>query len=185
MARPAGISGLAVAAIALGGFLVFAAIRDVELIPGLREILQGKIPAGKPPTKRANFGATSGGASGGPTGSPAAPGTCKLGPVLTHVATLANEIGGMFKLKTIGGWRATDPFPDHPSGRAVDLMINNIPNGKATGQAIADYLVANDKKYRVDYIIWNERSWNSRRRTWQIYGGTNPHTDHVHVTCFA
>lgn len=184
MARPAGISGLAVAAVALGGFLVFAAIRDVEIIGGLREILQGKIPAGKPPTKRANFGATLKPGADLATGSRAPSGTYKLGLVLPHVSNVAYEVGGLFKIKTIGGWRATDPFPDHPSGRALDFMINNIANGHATGEALAQHLIANAEKYRVDYIIWNKRSWNSRRKSWATYGGSNPHTDHVHLTCF-
>lgn len=43
-----GISGIAVAAAGVGAFLVYAGIKDVPTISGLREILQGKTPTGRP-----------------------------------------------------------------------------------------------------------------------------------------
>lgn len=101
-----------------------------------------------------------------------------LGPVLPHVAAAANTVGPMFGITTAYGWRASDPFPDHPSGRAVDFMTN-------AGDALAQYFVAHAAEWGVDYIIWNRRSWNSVRKTWVAYTGSNPHIDHVHVTFFA
>lgn len=97
------------------------------------------------------------------------------------VTQAAHALAAMFGLRTVGGWRASDPFPDHPSGRALDLMINDIPNGAAVGQRMADYLAANATSLGVDTLIWNRRSWNVRRGTWVPYTGTNPHTDHVHA----
>lgn len=47
MADNGGISGLAVAVAAIGGFLVYAGIQDVDTISGLREILSGKTPTGR------------------------------------------------------------------------------------------------------------------------------------------
>lgn len=101
-----------------------------------------------------------------------------LGPVLPHVAAAANAVGPMFGITTAYGWRAADPFPDHPSGRAVDFMTS-------AGDALAQYFVAHAAEWSVDYIIWNRRSWNSVRKTWVPYTGSNPHIDHVHVTFFA
>lgn len=184
MARPAGISGLAVAGAAVGGFLVYAAIKDVEIVGGLRDLISGKIPAGRPPVKRANFGQTIISGTAG-TGSRAPSGAYKLGLVLPHVSNAAYEVGGKFGIKSIGGWRAFDPFPDHPSGRALDFMINDIPNGMGVGESLANYLAQNAAEWRVDYLIWNRRTWNSRTKTWGPYTATsNPHTDHVHATFF-
>ncbi len=102
-----------------------------------------------------------------------------------RTVSLGNEILQMFGLKTIGGWRASDPYPDHPSGWALDLMTNDIgsPSLKnPKGDAIANYLIANSARLGVKYIIWNGQSWNPERGTWAKYTGSNPHTDHVHVT---
>lgn len=99
------------------------------------------------------------------------------------VVAAADEIGTKFGVKTIGGWRAQDPFPDHPSGLAVDFMINDLPNGHAVGDEISQYLIDNAKRLGLKYEIWNRRSWNPTRGTWAKYTSTdNPHTDHVHAT---
>lgn len=108
--------------------------------------------------------------------------TYNLPHVKPHVVNAANEVGTRFGLKTIGGWRPRDQFPDHPSGLALDYMINNA-GGRQTGQNVADYLVANAKRLGVKYLIWNRQSWNPERGTWARYTSTdNPHTDHVHAT---
>ncbi len=105
--------------------------------------------------------------------------------LLPRTATVGDELMQMFGLRTIGGWRKSDPYPDHPGGYALDLMTNDIGGPKLRnpkGDAIANYLIANADRIGVDYIIWNGQSWNSRRRTWAKYSGSNPHTDHVHLT---
>lgn len=105
-----------------------------------------------------------------------------LGPVKPWVENAAYSIGGMFNVKTILGWRASDPFPDHPSGHALDFMITS----KSQGQAIADYVVANAGALGVKYVIWNRQVWEASGKPvagWHAYTSTsNPHTDHVHVT---
>lgn len=107
-----------------------------------------------------------------------------LGPVKAHVAAAANAIIAQFGIKTVYGWRPVDPFPDHPSGLAVDFMITDIPNGKAVGDALAAYVVQNGVALGVKYLIWYRRTYNVVRGTWQPYtqAGQPPHTDHVHVT---
>lgn len=105
-----------------------------------------------------------------------------LGPVKPWVESAAYLVGDKFGVKTIYGWRAQDPFPDHPSGHALDYMITS----KAQGQAIADYLVANAGPLGVKYVIWNHQVWEASGKPvvgWHAYTSTNnPHTDHVHVT---
>lgn len=99
------------------------------------------------------------------------------------VIAAGNELQQRFGLKTIGGWRRTDPFPDHPNGLALDLMIDDIPNGRSIGDAIAAYLVANASRLNVKYIIWYRREWSVKNPKWRPYTDTpNPHIDHVHVT---
>lgn len=104
-----------------------------------------------------------------------------LGPVKPHVRAAAESVGPRFGISTIYGWRASDPYPDHPSGLALDFMTSSM----ATGTALAQFLIDNAAALGIDYIIWNRRSWNSRRKTWATYTGSNPHTDHVHATFFA
>lgn len=106
-----------------------------------------------------------------------------LGPVKPHVKVAAEALAARFGIRTMYGWRPVDPFPDHPSGLAVDFMVSNLPNGRSVGDSLAAYAVQNYAALSVDYIIWYRQSWNSRRKTWVAYHSTpNPHTDHVHIT---
>ena len=101
-----------------------------------------------------------------------------LGPVQPWVEAAAYFIGPRHNIKTIGGWRPSDPFPDHPSGHALDFMITS----QAQGDQVAADVIANAQALGVSYLIWNHRTW-SPQQGWQPYTSTdNPHTDHVHVT---
>jgi hypothetical protein len=101
-----------------------------------------------------------------------------LGPVKPWVNNAAYILGPRHNIKVIGGWRATDPFPDHPSGHALDFMIPNL----AVGQSLANDAVANASALNIKYIIFNHRVWNPKQG-WHPYTSTNnPHTDHVHIT---
>ncbi|MEV0773642.1 M23 family metallopeptidase [Nocardia salmonicida] len=90
------------------------------------------------------------------------------------------------EIQTFGGVRA-DPIPDHPSGRAVDVMIPDATSGqgKALGDRIADYVMANAAALQVEYIIWRQeyRGANGDRNIMEDRGGeTANHFDHVHIT---
>lgn len=102
-----------------------------------------------------------------------------LGPVKPWVQNAAYILGPMFGIKTIYGWRKTDPFPDHPSGHALDFMTPN----KAAGDKLAAYAVQNYKALGIKYIIWYRRYWTPDGG-WVPYtqAGEPPHTDHVHIT---
>lgn len=100
-----------------------------------------------------------------------------VGPVKPWVQAAADFLGSMFNVKTIGGWRKTDPFPDHPSGHALDFMVD-IP----TGNALAEYAIANYQTLGIKYIIHDHRVWNPKQGWHPYTSTTNPHTDHVHIT---
>lgn len=103
-----------------------------------------------------------------------------LGPVRPVTEQAAGILGPMFGIKTIYGWRKSDPFPDHPSGHALDFMVPD----KETGDRLAQYAITNAGPLGVDYIVWYRQSWKSTRGTWKPYSqpGQPPHTDHVHIT---
>lgn len=93
----------------------------------------------------------------------------------------------------IGGVRA-DALPDHPSGRAVDLMIPSYQTaaGKAFGWEVAKWLRAHQKELGVEYVIFDNRIWNIKRddQDWRVYNSSGQgsdsslHYNHVHVTTF-
>lgn len=104
-----------------------------------------------------------------------------------NAARLNDVIAALFPAITdIGGYRANDPYPDHPSGRALDIMIPgyDTPQGKAYGDAINQFLHANAAALGIDSTIW--------RQQYQPAGGapsmmedrgspTQNHMDHIHA----
>lgn len=128
---------------------------------------------------------------GGPAPAPGDTGsTYNLGPVQPVTAAVANTLGPMFGFKTIGGYRASnsrDP-EGHPAGLALDFMTNDIPNGRAAGQQLADYLVTNAGDVGVKYIIWEQHIWSVARASegWRLMedrgSPTQNHYDHVHLS---
>lgn len=86
----------------------------------------------------------------------------------------------------IGGWRASDPYPDHPSGRALDIMVGD---NKALGDQINQWLMANAEQLGIQYTIWQQKNWNPDGKggastSPNIVPGGNPtanHMDHVHA----
>mgnify|MGYP003092191452 FL=1 len=83
-----------------------------------------------------------------------------------------------------------DPLPDHPSGRAVDIMIPNYRSNKELGNRLAAYFKANHSQFRVHYIIWDQKIWNITRDSegWRPMAGrgsyTANHKDHIHITVY-
>jgi hypothetical protein len=93
-------------------------------------------------------------------------------------------------IDVIGGWRPYDPYPDHPSGRAVDIMMPNEGYGDDVrlGDEIARYFQENAAKYGVRYILWKQSSWSTGdglddwSRMSNRGSRTANHRDHVHIT---
>jgi|GEM_PF-722325 len=91
------------------------------------------------------------------------------------------------ELETIGGWRPVDNYPDHPSGRAADIMIPDYDTdkGRQLGDSIKDYLFENREDFHIEYMIWRQQYIPSEGtgNTMEDRGSpTQNHFDHVHVT---
>lgn len=105
-----------------------------------------------------------------------------VGPVKPWVQDAADFLGSRHGIKTIGGWRRTDQFPDHPGGYAIDIMVPNKQTGDAVAQDAINNAAALGLLEPKSYLIWNHRVWNSKQG-WHPYTSTsNPHTDHVHIS---
>ena len=92
-------------------------------------------------------------------------------------------------IKTMYGWRK-DVTPDHPAGRAVDVMIPSYSSNQALGWQIANYYKANAAKYNINYIIFAQKIWSVQRssegwRTMADRGSDNAnHYNHVHINTY-
>lgn len=93
------------------------------------------------------------------------------------------------EISTIYGWRSSSSYSsDHPSGRAIDIMIPSWSksSGKALGDEIAAYFIENGKSLDVNYIIWRQQNYRITRGSWVKMsdrgGATANHMDHVHVS---
>lgn len=142
------------------------------------QALAGVKPAGDGGTSAPNGGGSSGATK------------YNLGPVKPIATTVANTLGPRFGIKTIGGYRASnsrDPS-GHPSGLALDFMINDIPNGTAVGNKLAAYITENYEQLGVKYLIWRQRIWTVQRADegWRMMEDrgsvTQNHMDHVHLS---
>lgn len=104
-----------------------------------------------------------------------------------YIQRIAADVFHRFpEIKTLYGWRR-DVTPDHPAGRAVDVMIPDYRNNKKLGWAIANYYRKYHKELNIKYIIWEQQIWNVSRdregwRPMKSRGNdTANHLDHVHI----
>ena len=85
-----------------------------------------------------------------------------------------------------------DSIPDHPSGRALDLMIPGYTTaaGRALGAEVAAWSRVNAKELGINYVIWDQRIWNIQRDSegWRYMadrgGDSANHKNHLHITVF-
>lgn len=96
------------------------------------------------------------------------------------------------------GNRPSNVDRDHQEGRAIDAMVSNYQTaaGAQLGQTIASWVVANQSRLGIRYVIWNARIWNVQRASegWRACGSqascyagpddTAAHRDHVHISVF-
>lgn len=104
-----------------------------------------------------------------------------------YIQRIAADVWHRFpEIKTQYGWRR-DVTPDHPAGRAVDVMIPNYRNNKALGNAIAEYYRKHARELNISYIIWDQKIWSVARSSegWRHMANrgndTANHLDHVHI----
>jgi len=107
-----------------------------------------------------------------------------------NVQAIARDVWNRFpQIKTMYGWRR-DVTPDHPAGRAVDVMIPGYKSNQDLGWTIARYYRANARKYNINYIIFGQKIWNIARDSegWRSMadrgGDTANHYDHVHINTY-
>ena len=133
---------------------------------------------------------TGGGAGGGGGGKPNPKVEKGLKP--NAVKTYRAVIKQFPEITSVGGVRP-DSLPDHPSGRALDLMIPNYKSasGKRMGGEVAAWLKLNARELGVNYVIWDQHIWNITRdkEGWRYMASRGSdsanHKNHVHVTVFA
>jgi uncharacterized protein YgiM (DUF1202 family) len=94
-------------------------------------------------------------------------------------------------ITTYYGWRR-DITPDHPAGRALDLMIPRYSTtaGRQLGFEVAYWARANARSLRIRYVIWDQKIWNIERDSegWRYMASRGSdsanHKDHVHITVY-
>jgi hypothetical protein len=93
------------------------------------------------------------------------------------------------------GARSNNPDSDHPSGRAVDVMIDHWQTraGNTEGWRVAHWVADNAASLGVTYVIFDAKIWSTVRagEGWRTYmhpsGLSDPtldHLDHVHVSVY-
>ncbi|WP_457181137.1 hypothetical protein [Mycobacteroides abscessus] len=98
----------------------------------------------------------------------------------------ARAISAAFpEIQTIGGVRA-DSLKWHPQGLAIDVMIPNPDSveGKALGDRVLKFVMANQDKFKIDHAIWQQTMHipgNAPRRMENRGSPTQNHMDHVHI----
>jgi hypothetical protein len=83
---------------------------------------------------------------------------------------------------------------EHKEGRAFDWGVNaHSASGRAKAAHFLHWLLKRDRygnryamarRLGIQYVIWNHRIWGaySASAGWRRYTGSNPHTDHVHIS---
>lgn len=118
-------------------------------------------------------------------------GSTSLNKLLAYGKAAVPVIRDQFpEIKTMYGWRAYSAYSsDHPSGRALDVMIPSYKTNKALGDRVAAYVIAHHKELHVNYIIWRQRSYTMTRGSWVSMANrgsdTANHLDHVHISFLA
>lgn len=81
-----------------------------------------------------------------------------------HVAEAGHHLQRKFGVDDVGGVaeRPDNPTSDHPTGHALDFMVDD----RSTGDALAAYAEEHTEELGIDYILWE----------------TENHYDHVHIS---
>ncbi|WP_249266030.1 MULTISPECIES: hypothetical protein [unclassified Pseudonocardia] len=120
---------------------------------------------------------SSGGGGTGP--SSCAAGTEGMEGVAGNVADAGETLRCMFGVDTVLGIGSRGGTSDHPSGKALDFMVD-----RATGDRLAEYALANRDELGITYVIWRQRI--DTGSGWEMQedrgGDTANHMDHVHIS---
>jgi len=113
-----------------------------------------------------------------------------LQPNTVHLLRLVEAIWPYYANDgVIGGYRQ-DPIADHPSGQALDIMMNNGGRDAASvaqGHQIAAFLTANATQLGIDYLVWRQSIWHPGQ-AWRLMEDrgdwTSNHMDHIHAKVY-
>ena len=98
----------------------------------------------------------------------------------------ARAVSALFpEIMQIGGVRP-DSMRWHPNGLAIDVMIPDYasPEGRALGDEIVEFVLANGDRFGLDHIIWRQTYYprNGTPRPMADRGSDNAnHYHHVHI----
>ena len=95
-----------------------------------------------------------------------------------HVRPVVREVAERFAVSTV----YTRPGHSPTQGRAADFMVYR---DRAKGDAVAQYVIDNAARFRVEYVIWRQRIYMVSSGTWRAMADrgspTANHMDHPHV----
>ena len=95
-----------------------------------------------------------------------------------HVRPVVQEVTQRFGVSTVH----TRPGHSPTQGRAADFMVYS---DRAKGDAVAQYVIDNAARFRVEYVIWRQRIYMVSSGTWRAMAdrgsATANHMDHPHV----
>ncbi len=95
-----------------------------------------------------------------------------------HVRPVVQEVTERFGVSTVH----TRPGHSPTQGRAADFMVYS---DRAKGDAVAQYVIDNAARFRVEYVIWRQRIYMVSSGTWRAMADrgspTANHMDHPHV----
>ncbi|MBC3193332.1 hypothetical protein H7X46_19920 [Pseudonocardia sp. C8] len=99
--------------------------------------------------------------------------------VASNVAEAGEKLRCMFGVDTVLGIGSRGGTSDHPSGKALDFMVDS-----ATGDRLAEYALAHADELDIKYVIWEQRI--NTGDGWEMQedrgGATANHMDHVHIS---
>ena len=106
--------------------------------------------------------------------------------LMPQTADLQEKIAAAFPaVKDIGGYRAVDKYPDHPSGKAIDVMIPpdlvGTPMGQFLGDSINKYALQSGM---AQYTMWGQKQFFADGKSSGMPDRGSPtqnHMDHVHI----
>ncbi|WP_299951103.1 LysM domain-containing protein [uncultured Modestobacter sp.] len=95
-----------------------------------------------------------------------------------HVRPAVQEVAERFAVGTV----LTRPGHSPTQDRAADFMVYT---DQAKGDAVTQYVIDNAARFRVEYVIWQQRIWLAGSGTWRAMedrgSPTANHMDHPHV----
>lgn len=99
-----------------------------------------------------------------------------------YVTATEKDIFNQFPVTNLGIWGDKSHQArksDHNTGDAQDFGIKDA----AIGDQLTKKLITEAKQRNIKYIVFNGKIWNpSISNEWRPYKGSNPHSDHVHVS---